>query len=137
MLPLAFLLFIVISCTQKQEPAKPNIVLILADDMGYSDIGCFGSEIQTPNIDKLAAEGLMMTSMYNAARCCPSRASLMTGLYPHQAGVGDMLQNDNLPAYQTRLNNQCVTLAEVLSTAGYNVLFRGNGILATNPKAGP
>jgi arylsulfatase A-like enzyme len=109
------------------QPAqiRPNIVLIMADDMGYSDIGCFGSEIQTPNIDKMAAEGLTMTHMYNAARCCPSRASLMTGLYPHQAGVGDMLQNDELPGYQRKLNDRCVTLAEVLSSVGYHCMISG------------
>jgi arylsulfatase len=134
---ITFLLLVGTVCTQKQEPAKPNIVLILADDMGYSDIGCFGSEIQTPNIDKLAAEGLTMTGMYNAARCCPSRASLITGLYPHQAGVGDMLQNDNLQAYQTRLNNQCVTLAEVLSTAGYQCFISGKWHLGNEPEGWP
>lgn len=111
------------------EPAqveiRPNIILILADDMGYSDIGCFGSEIETPNLDRLAKEGLRMTNMHNAARSCPSRASLLTGLYPHQAGVGDMLQNDQLPGYQNKLNRNCVTLAEVLSQAGYHCMISG------------
>ncbi|MDP7051328.1 MAG: sulfatase-like hydrolase/transferase, partial [Verrucomicrobiota bacterium] len=71
-------------------PNKPNIVLIMADDMGFSDIGCYGGEIQTPNLDKLAANGLRYTQFYNTARCCPTRASLMTGLYAHQAGMGAM-----------------------------------------------
>src|ERR1700748_908351 len=70
---------------------KPNIVIILADDMGFSDLGCYGSEIATPNIDRLAAEGLEFSSFYNCARCCPSRACLMTGHYPHQVGIGEMI----------------------------------------------
>ena len=125
------------ACSKQLVTQKPNIILILADDMGYSDIGCFGSEIKTPNIDRLAAGGLMMTGMYNAARCCPSRASLMTGLYPHQTGVGDMLQNDGLPGYQTRLNNQCVTLAEVLSSAGYHCFISGKWHLGNEPEGWP
>src|SRR5436190_24324232 len=71
-------------------PARPNILIILADDVGFSDIGCYGGEIRTPHIDALAAKGLRFTQFYNCARCCPSRASLLTGLYPHQAGVGLM-----------------------------------------------
>ena len=81
--------------------------------MGYSDVGCFGGEIDTPNIDRLAREGVRFTQFYNAARCCPTRASLLTGLYPHQAGVGHMMGNRGLPGYQGQLNDQCVTLAEV------------------------
>src|SRR5579872_6747342 len=72
----------------------PNIVLILADDMGFSDLGCYGSEISTPNLDSLAARGVRFTQCYNNARCCPSRASILTGLYPHQAGVGLMTGRD-------------------------------------------
>ena len=72
---------------------KPNVIFILADDLGYSDIGCFGSEINTPNLDALGKNGILMTQMYNSARCCPSRASLLTGLTPHQAGIGHMVEN--------------------------------------------
>ena len=114
-----------LTACQKEKPAEPNIILILADDMGYSDIGCFGSEINTPNLDRLAAEGLRMTQFYNAARSCPSRAALLTGLYPHQTGVGDMLQNDSLPGYDTHLNFHCVTIAEVLKEAGYSTFICG------------
>lgn len=121
----------------QQNKRKPNIILILADDMGYSDIGCFGSEIKTPNLDKLAAQGLKMTNMHNAARSCPSRASLLTGLYPHQTGVGDMLQDDGLPGYQTKLNNQCVTLAEVLSGAGYHCMISGKWHVGNKEDAWP
>ncbi len=103
------------------EPAKPNIIVILADDMGFSDLGCYGSEIATPNLDSLAAGGLRFTQFYNCARCCPTRASLLTGLYPHQAGVGHMMEdkgNAN-PGYRGNLNNTCRTIAEVLKPAGY------------------
>lgn len=79
---------------KNSEPPRSNIILILADDMGYSDIGCFGSEIKTPNLDRLTSEGLIMTRFYNTSRFCPSRTSFMTGLYSHRVGVGDMLQND-------------------------------------------
>jgi len=104
---------------------RPNLVLILADDMGYSDIGCFGSEIRTPNLDALAADGARMTQMYNCARCCPSRASLLTGLYPHQAGVGHMVGDHGLPGYRGFLNDRCATIAEVLRAAGYRTLMAG------------
>jgi arylsulfatase len=105
--------------------SKPNIVLIMADDMGYSDIGCYGGEVNTPNLDRLAAGGLRFTQFYNAARCCPTRASLLTGLYPHQAGIGHMVGNRGYPAYQGYLNDRCVTIAEALKTAGYKTLMSG------------
>jgi len=82
------------------ETKRPNIILMMADDMGFSDIGCYGSEIATPNIDRLGRGGLRFTQFYNNARCCPTRASLLTGLYPHQAGVGHMDVDRGLPAYQ-------------------------------------
>ncbi len=100
-------------------PARPNIIVILADDMGFSDLGCYGSDIPTPNLDALAAGGLKYKNFYNTARCCPSRASLLTGLYSHQAGIGHMIENQGQPGYQGHLNNQCVTIAEVLKPAGY------------------
>ncbi|MCF7731064.1 MAG: arylsulfatase [Akkermansiaceae bacterium] len=102
---------------------KPNIIVILLDDMGYSDLGAYGGEVHTPNIDRLAANGLRFTQNYNSARCCPSRAALLTGLYSHQAGIADFTSSDQSahrgPAYLNRLNKQCVTLAEVLKPAGY------------------
>src|ERR1700757_4731165 len=101
------------------SPPKPNIIVILVDDMGFSDIGCYGSEIPTPNLDKLAATGLRFTQFYNTGRCCPSRAALLTGLYSHQAGVGHMMDDDHVPGYRGRLNDNCVTMAEVLDGAGY------------------
>ena len=104
---------------------RPNIVLILVDDMGFADIGCYGSEIDTPNLDRLARGGMRFTQMYNCARCCPTRASILTGLYPHQAGVGDMVGNDRVPQYQGYLRDDCVTIAEALRPAGYRALMSG------------
>jgi arylsulfatase len=90
---------------------RPNIVLIMADDMGFSDISPFGSEIATPNLERLARQGLRFTQFYNTARCCPTRASLLTGLYSHQAGIGHMVNPRPLAGYQGHLNDRCVTIA--------------------------
>ena len=104
---------------------RPNIVVIMVDDMGWSDLGCYGSEIPTPNLDALAGGGLRFTQFYNTGRCCPTRASLLTGLYPHQAGVGHMTQDQGEPGYRGRLNDSCVTFAEVLRAAGYFTAMTG------------
>ena len=108
---------------------KPNVLVILADDLGYSDLGCYGGEIPTPNIDALAAGGARLTQFYTSARCCPSRASLMTGLYPTQAGIGDFVSSKpnkkRGPGYLGRLSDHCVTLAEVLKPAGYGCYYVG------------
>jgi arylsulfatase A-like enzyme len=104
---------------------RPNIAVILVDDMGFSDIGCYGSEIPTPNLDKLAAGGLRFTQFYNTGRCCPTRAALLTGLYSHQAGVGHMVTDRKQPGYQGNLNDRCVTIAEVLRGAGYRTAMAG------------
>jgi arylsulfatase A-like enzyme len=98
---------------------RPNIILVVADDLGYSDIGCYGGEVQTPNLDKLAQNGLRFTNCYNMGRCCPTRASMLTGLYPHQAGIGKMTFNEGEPGYRGQLNEHTVTMAEALRTAGY------------------
>jgi arylsulfatase len=119
------------------DAQKPNIVLIMADDMGFSDIGAYGSEIETPNLDRLANNGLRFTQMYNSARCCPTRASLLTGLNPHQAGIGHMVSNLGVPAYQGYLNNNCVTIAEVLKAAGYSTMMAGKWHVAGDPHALP
>jgi len=115
--------------SHRPSTTKPNILLIMADDMGFSDIGCYGGEINTPNLDKLAAGGIRFTQFYNAARCCPTRASLLTGLYPHQAGMGGMVNNgaDISPPgpYQGYLNDKCLTIAEVLKNAGYQTFMSG------------
>jgi arylsulfatase len=109
---------------------RPNLVLILADDLGYSDIGPFGGEIRTPNLDRLAAGGLRLTRFYNGARCCPSRAALLTGLYAHQAGVGGMDNDTGRRGYRGHLVDECVTIAEVLRPAGYRTYLAGKWHLA-------
>jgi arylsulfatase len=106
---------------------QPNVVVILSDDMGFSDLGCYGGEIATPNLDALAADGVRFTQFYNTARCCPTRASLLTGLYPHQAGVGHMMEDKGaaFPGYRGNLNDSCRTVAEVLKPAGYRSYAAG------------
>ena len=107
---------------------RPNIILVMVDDMGFSDIGCYGGEIRTPYIDGLAAGGLRFTQFYNTARCCPTRAALLTGLYQHQAGMGGMVKDPKSAEpgpYQGYLNDKCVTIAEVLRQAGYTTLMSG------------
>ena len=90
------------AAAEVSPPTRPNIVVILVDDMGFSDLGCTGGEIPTPHLDALAAEGLTFTRFCNTGRCCPTRASLLTGLYPHQAGVGHMTTDEGLPGYRSR-----------------------------------
>lgn len=106
-------------------PQPPDIVIIMADDMGYSDIGCYGGEIKTPALDALAKDGVRFTQFYNTGRCCPTRASLLTGLYPHQAGIGHMVKDAGKPGYIGRLNDRSVTIAEVLKAAGYHTAIAG------------
>ena len=110
----------------------PNVVVIMADDMGFSDIGCYGSEIATPHLDALAANGLRFSQFYNGARCCPTRAQLLTGLYAHQTGIGFMEPTNGInkffreiPEYRGVLNRRCVTLAEVARAAGYQTFMTG------------
>jgi arylsulfatase A-like enzyme len=114
------------------EPARPNIVLILADDMGFSDIGCYGGEIDTPHLDRLARRGTRLTQFYNTARCTPSRASLLTGLHPHQVGIGILNFDDSPDGYPGTLSNNCVTVAEALRTAGYATYMSGKWHLASD-----
>ena len=108
-----------------KKDSRPNIILIMSDDMGFSDIGCYGSEIKTPVLDKLASKGLRFTQFYNTGRCCPTRACLLTGLYPHQAGVGHMMQDKGLDGYKGNLNKNCVTIAEALKPTGYSTYISG------------
>ncbi len=117
------------SMAQEDKTNRPNIIVILADDMGYSDVGCYGSEIKTPNLDKLAGNGLRFRSFYNAGRCCPTRASLLTGQYPHDAGMGHMVSHADEPIvpgpYQGFLRTDRPTIAEVLREAGYSTYMAG------------
>ena len=111
---------------------RPNIILVMVDDMGFSDLGYHGGEIETPNLDGLARGGVRFSHFYNAGRCCPTRATLMTGLHPHETGIGWMTSEPDRergegspPAYQGHLNEQCVTLAEALKSAGYGTYMTG------------
>ncbi|WP_158795540.1 arylsulfatase [Pedobacter sp. L105] len=109
----------------KPKAKRPNIIVILADDMGFSDIGSYGGEIHTPNLDYLAKNGIRYKQFYNTSRCCPTRASLLTGLYNQQAGIGKMTDAEDEPGYLGHLSNNTVTMAEVLKTAGYQTAMSG------------
>lgn len=120
-----------------KSDARPNIIVILSDDMGYSDLGCYGGEIRTPHLDKLAAGGLRFSAFYNTGRCCPTRASLLTGLYPHQAGVGHMTTDQNHPGYSGQLNTRCATFGQVLKPAGYGTYAVGKWHVVKNVDVKP
>jgi arylsulfatase len=136
MKPLLILLlsYAIAACT---VAAPPNLIYILADDMGFSDVGCYGGEIETPNLDALAKGGLRFTQFYNTARCGPTRAALLTGLYPHQAGIGHMMEDRKLEGYTGNLNKNCVTIAEALKPAGYKsyVVGKWHVTNVTHPKS--
>lgn len=122
-----FIIFLVLlGCNEKsQTTTRPNIILIMSDDMGYSDIGCYGGVIDTPVLDDLAANGLRYTQFYNTARCCPSRAALLTGVYQHQAGIGHMVDTNGTDIYEGDLSQNAVTIAELLQKAGYATYMSG------------
>ncbi|WP_163326059.1 arylsulfatase [Draconibacterium mangrovi] len=146
---LFFVSFLLLNCkgekhnTEKPEPGRPNIILILSDDMGYSDLGCYGGEVETPNLDALAANGLRFTQFYNGARCCPTRASLISGCYPHQVGIGHMTNTPNnftehdlgIPEYRGFLKRNAVTIGEVMKDAGYSTLMTGKWHLGISDKS--
>ncbi|MHC4119579.1 MAG: arylsulfatase [Planctomycetota bacterium] len=129
-------------CSAAVAAPRPNIVIIMVDDMGFSDVGCYGGEIETPNIDALASGGLRFKQFYNTGRCCPTRASLMTGLHPHQAGIGHMTETPQVPSplenepYQGYLNDNCVTIAQVLKKAGYHTSMTGKWHLSYHRRGG-
>jgi arylsulfatase len=137
-LPFAALAVSVSACNGAEKEkngmsGKTNILVILADDMGYSDMGCYGSEIQTPNLDRLASNGVRFSRFYNAGRSCPTRASLLTGLYPHQAGIGRMTFDQHLPGYRGTMTHNGVTIAEVLKENGYHTGMTGKWHVAETP----
>jgi len=120
-----------VGSAQQKEAKRPNFLVIMTDDMGFSDIGCYGSEIKTPNIDRLAKNGVRFTHFYNTARCSPSRASLLTGVYPHQAEMGNLSSNNYPePGYHDNLSKNTVTMAEVFRQAGYSTYMTGKWHLA-------
>lgn len=129
-------LLVLFSCkTETHKIEKPNILLIVTDDLGYSDLGFYGSKIETPNINLLAENGVAFSQFYNGTRCCPSRASLLTGLYAHQAGIGHMTEDRGLPSYSGDLSKNVVTIAEVLKESGYYTAMAGKWHITKNTKA--
>lgn len=141
---LIILLFLGLFSCEKAPETKiekaPNIILILADDLGYSDLGAFGGEIDTPNLNWLASQGIKFTQFFNTSRCCPTRASLLTGLYNHQAGIGQMTTDTGLDAYRGHITTSAVTLAEVLKNSGYHTGMVGkwhvsNTVVQETPEA--
>lgn len=138
-----FAIIALLSCSfaifknKKNTANKPNIVFIMADDMGFSDIGSYGSEISTPNLDRLAKEGTRLKQCYNNGICAPSRASLLTGQFPHKAGIGFFNRDLGLPAYQGYLNKESLTLGEVLKNGGYSTLMCGKWHVGNEPEKWP
>ncbi len=135
-----------LTCKSPKTPSvsttdkRPNIIVILADDLGFSDLGCYGSEINTPNLDYLAKNGKRFSRFYNTSRCCPTRAALLTGLYNQQAGIGEMTEDRGLPGYRGHLTENTVTIAEVLKDAGYRTGMVGkwhvsNTVVQKTPEA--
>lgn len=116
----------------QNDNSRPNIVLILNDDMGYSDLGCYGGEVDTPNLDRLAANGLRFTQFYNTARCSPSRASLLTGLHPHQTGVGVLTYDMGPEGYSGNLGKNCVTIPQALKAREYKTYMSGKWHIASS-----
>jgi arylsulfatase len=123
---------LLVAAATRADAKQPNIVIIMSDDMGFSDLGCYGGEIKTPTLDALAANGLRFTQFYNTARCCPTRAALLTGLYPHQAGIGHMTGDSGYDGYRGDLNNRCITIAQALKPAGYGTYMVGKWHVTKN-----
>ena len=137
-LPLTFLTLLCLSAASCLNAAdKPNILYILADDLGFSDLGCFGGEIETPVLDSLAKGGVRLTQFYNTGRCCPSRAAILTGQYPHRVGLGHMTTNDlGRPGYRGVVSSEAQTIAQVLKPAGYRSFIAGKWHLGTPDPTG-
>jgi len=132
LLPLALTLTLLLLAPIAGRAAEaPNILLIVADDLGYCDLGSYGGEIATPNLDQLAAEGVRLTQFYNTGRCCPSRASILTGQYPHRVGLGHMTQDIGRAGYSGSVSEDAITIAQALEPAGYRSFISGNGHLGT------
>ena len=129
-------LLALVSCAVADD--RPNFVIVFCDDLGWSDVGCYGSEIETPHLDRLAANGIRFTQAYNTCRCCPSRASLLTGLWSHQAGIGMMVYRDDGPGYEGNLVENVATFADALGAAGYQTMMVGKWHVGhRDPRAHP
>ena len=120
-----------VSAQVTETVRRPNVLLIVADDLGYSDLGCYGGEIDTPNLDALAENGMRLTRFYNTGRCCPSRVSILTGQYPHRVGVGHKVADLGLPGYRGRVSDHAQTIAQVLGTVAYRSFIAGKWHLGT------
>lgn len=130
-----FLTGLLLAATGIAQQQKPNIVVIMADDLGFSDIGAYGSEISTPNLDSLSKTGIRLKQFYNTGRCCPSRASLLTGRYSHNTGMGYMTGFDQgVDGYRGDLSHETMTIAEALKPAGYKSYMAGKWHLATSTR---
>ncbi|MEO6637268.1 MAG: arylsulfatase [Ginsengibacter sp.] len=146
---ISVLILVILCCSiqsfaQQKPKERPNIVLILADDLGYSDLGCFGSEIATPNIDALAKHGQIFTNLYTAATCSPSRAMFLTGTDNHIAGLGNMAEHVTYfpeqvghPGYEGFLNNSVVSISQLMKDAGYHTYISGKWHLGLTPEQSP
>lgn len=121
-----------LSCKKDVKVDRPNVLLIAADDLGFSDLGCYGGEIYTPHLNKLARGGVRMTRFYTTGRCCPSRASLLTGQYPHNVGLGHMVKDLSRPGYRGVVSKNVKTIAEILKSSGYNTFLSGKWHLGTD-----
>jgi arylsulfatase len=126
-----FLALAAAGAAHAQPGKRPNFLIILADDLGYSDLRCYGGEIDTPNLDRLASSGVRWTQFYNTARCCPSRASILTGQYPHRVGLGHMTQDIGQPGYRGKVSDRAATIAEALHPSGYRSFISGKWHLGT------
>lgn len=125
------LMLVVCVSSANAESNRPNLLLIVADDLGFSDLGCYGGEIETPHLDRLASGGVRLTQFYTTGRCCPSRASLLTGYYPHRVGLGHMTKDLGQPGYRGRVDGNTATMAQWLKQQGYQSFLSGKWHLGT------
>jgi len=129
---------LIVNPSESRAAEKPNVIVIMADDLGFSDLGCYGGEIETPHIDRLADEGVRFSGFKNTCRCAPSRASLLTGRYQHAVGVGRMTAKDfQRPGYRGQLSLDAPTLAEILKPKGYGTGIVGKWHLTVTDKKSP